>query len=359
MSLHALAAATLLGPQVGNSAFRVAMVLANAMNEESGLCCPGVDFLSWKAGMDDRTVRRALDQLTTGGEVERFRRTDPVTRLRTSDGYVLLFAHPDVVAYRTKLDAAFRQERAQRPDFMRENDPSGNFARLAEQQKLTARAILDLVDKIGNRDAQDSLPGENASLPGKNAPPTGQEWEGNQEGNQEVGNDPLTPKGEPASQLAKRIWTQCPKKVRARSSQKLLTDALAVKIKAGDDPESIFQGVLGYLRMDDREEGAFLSAAHRIITQDKFREFMPAPEVQEDGAEFDLWGPVDEVTHGQEAEAGAPSGLDAVPLWKQRAWAQDWKDAPQTWKTHERGPRPGIKGCRISASVLKEFGIGG
>lgn len=51
-------------------------------------------------------------------------------------------------------------------------------------------------------------------------------------------------------------------------------------------------------------------------------------------------------------------GITAPSERQQRAWAEDWRDRPHQWRTHERGPRPGEPGCRIAPAILAELGIG-
>lgn len=43
---------------------------------------------------------------------------------------------------------------------------------------------------------------------------------------------------------------------------------------------------------------------------------------------------------------------------QQRYWLDEWRRSPNSWKPGERGPRPGEAGCRISAAILAEHGIG-
>ncbi len=59
------------------------------------------------------------------------------------------------------------------------------------------------------------------------------------------------------------------------------------------------------------------------------------------------------------ARRGAGGAITAPSERQQRAWAQDWRDRPNQWRIHERGPRPGEPGCRVSSAILAEFGHAG
>ena len=41
---------------------------------------------------------------------------------------------------------------------------------------------------------------------------------------------------------------------------------------------------------------------------------------------------------------------------RQRAWMQDFLDAPHQWRPYDRGPRPDEPNCRITAKIMAEFG---
>lgn len=42
---------------------------------------------------------------------------------------------------------------------------------------------------------------------------------------------------------------------------------------------------------------------------------------------------------------------------RQRMWMQDFRAQPRDWRQHERGPKPGEPGCRVSAEIQREFGV--
>jgi Protein of unknown function (DUF1376) len=58
------------------------------------------------------------------------------------------------------------------------------------------------------------------------------------------------------------------------------------------------------------------------------------------------------------ARKGSGAPITAPSERQQRAWMQDWRERGAVgWRVHERGPRPGEVGCRVSAPILAEFGL--
>lgn len=41
--------------------------------------------------------------------------------------------------------------------------------------------------------------------------------------------------------------------------------------------------------------------------------------------------------------------------FRQRLWMQDFRAFPNQWREHERGPRPGEPGCRVTAEIQAEY----
>jgi hypothetical protein len=58
------------------------------------------------------------------------------------------------------------------------------------------------------------------------------------------------------------------------------------------------------------------------------------------------------------AKRATPTDIHAPSEARQRSWMQDWIANPAGWRRHERGPEPGEPGCRVSPSLLREFGCG-
>lgn len=42
---------------------------------------------------------------------------------------------------------------------------------------------------------------------------------------------------------------------------------------------------------------------------------------------------------------------------RQRLWMQDFAADPKGWRDHERGPKPGETGCRVTPEIQREFGV--
>lgn len=134
------------------------------------------------------------------------------------------------------------------------------------------------------------------------------------------------------------IWAVTPRNGRERSSRKDVERALQAAVKRGAQTPEILAAVTVYYGTEDATKagGQYAKGCHRLIENDRWREFSEAPD----------------------GDDSAPSAAEhAVPEWQQRAWAEDWRDRPHQWKAHERGPRPGEAGCRVSTEILTEMGI--
>jgi hypothetical protein len=80
--------------------------------------------------------------------------------------------------------------------------------------------------------------------------------------------------------LAERIWALQPPKHR-RSTRPDVRAAVAAALKRGADPESLFAALRAYYRQPDctKADGEFAKAAHRIVANDRWRDFLPPPDV--------------------------------------------------------------------------------
>lgn len=90
----------------------------------------------------------------------------------------------------------------------------------------------------------------------------------------------LPPYSPPKSDdLAERIWALQPTKHR-RSTRPDVRAAVGSALKRGADPESLFAALRAYYRQPDclADEGKFAKAAHRIVANDRWRDFLPAPD---------------------------------------------------------------------------------
>ncbi len=127
------------------------------------------------------------------------------------------------------------------------------------------------------------------------------------------------------------------------------------------------------LRSLDRRTGAWRLALRVLMNRGGFNEARARPLVgkwtQEFGAD-QVWDAAEAAwnTHTLDPVSYITAALremstrDENPLLtpseaRQRAWAQDYRENPNQWREHERGPKPGHEGCRISPAILEEFGL--
>jgi hypothetical protein len=70
--------------------------------------------------------------------------------------------------------------------------------------------------------------------------------------------------------------------------------------------------------------------------------------------------PVSYVVAALERIRSDANGADALlrpSEIRQRLWMQDYQARPRDWREHERGPKPGEPGCRVTPEVQREFGV--
>lgn len=134
------------------------------------------------------------------------------------------------------------------------------------------------------------------------------------------------------------IWIITPQKGRERSSQADLERALRAAVKRGHAPKTVEAGVRAYYASDQatKDGGAYAKGVHRIVENDRWQAFIQTT------------APVG--TNSPKPDA------NAVDETIQRAWMQDFREAPHQWKRHERGPKPGEPGCRVRPEIQREFG---
>lgn len=143
------------------------------------------------------------------------------------------------------------------------------------------------------------------------------------------------------------VWEAIGEHGKKRTTRAKIQKALAAALKrrpkgVSEDAhlKRMFGGLRAYLASDEvrKDGGQFEKGTHRIF-------------------EGDAW----EVWLGEDVRpAGAPpvdpelGSMDAPGLKRQRLWME--LDAQgMTWDT-ERGPRPGLIGCRVSPELQREFG---
>jgi uncharacterized protein YdaU (DUF1376 family) len=60
---------------------------------------------------------------------------------------------------------------------------------------------------------------------------------------------------------------------------------------------------------------------------------------------------------GVQERRGEDDALLRPSEFRQRAWMTDFTESPRDWRDHERGPRPGQIGCRVTPEIQREFGV--
>lgn len=138
------------------------------------------------------------------------------------------------------------------------------------------------------------------------------------------------------------MWRKAPNRGRERSSRKDLERAVRAAVKRGHTIEQIAAGVVAYYASDQatKDGGEFAKGIHRLVENDRWQEFTPA------GSLF----------HGDMHVERDDPMLRPSEV-RQRLWMQDFQASPGQWREHERGPKPGAVGCRVSPEIQREFGI--
>jgi hypothetical protein len=128
---------------------------------------------------------------------------------------------------------------------------------------------------------------------------------------------------------------------------------------------------LASLRELDAKTGAWRLAIQVLMDRGGYPEARARPIVgkwAKSYASVELWqaaesalsvGTLDPVSYITAALARI-SADNADPLrspseLRQRAWMEDFLADPVAWREHERGPRPGAIGCRVSPEIQREF----
>lgn len=146
------------------------------------------------------------------------------------------------------------------------------------------------------------------------------------------------------------IWAGVGERGRKRSAKakvkKALSAALARRpkgVSVEDHLKRVLAGVRAYLSDPDtrKEGGKFEHGAHRTLENDVWESYL------DDGAA--------RVAHGERQPADPDLGtVDAPGPKLQRYWLETERQG-LPWHA-ERGPRPGLPGCRVDADLQREFG---
>lgn len=269
------------------------------------------------------------------------------------DGYVLVGGKAPPVE---KLARIVRSDVGMVQGWLEELEAEGVFSRTGDGVIYSRRMVREAKNAKRNREngakggnprlrkhegnpASDNHPQQPAPQP---SAPEGVKAEKEEIREEKKGpNGPVrsaAPSDELASQID-RLWTSANRTSRGRSSRKDVERALRAALARGHDFDLIAAGVEGYFRSREatRDDGEYAKGLHRVIENDRWQEFATADA----------------------GRLGAPDQNDD-PLrnptpFRQRLWMQDFKGG-QEWREHERGPKPGQLGCRVSDAIQAEFG---
>ncbi|MEI6439036.1 MAG: DUF1376 domain-containing protein [Alphaproteobacteria bacterium] len=144
--------------------------------------------------------------------------------------------------------------------------------------------------------------------------------------------EPVAKPDDGISAAVDAIWAEAPKPSRQRSSRADVARAMASAVKRGSSPPEVIAGLAGYFASDaaTKDGGAFVKGVHRMIEQDRWREFSPADAAP---------------TEPQETPADA---------WRRRVMIYRKNGH---WNRLEWGPSPGKPGCTVAPEILMAEGF--
>lgn len=290
-----------------NTEFSLALVIARRCGSIDGRCYASQKTLAQDARLHVRTVGRTLDELEAKKLIKRVKHSpDPVTGKRINDDIYLTL--PEVVLKATGPSDSVSKA-------------IGFCVKSHPAQSRIKRDLKDTVkDSVGlASDAGEIIDGINITS------------------------------------VVAEIWQEASKKGRERSSKKELASALRATLKnrpAGSDAalymDRVRAGLRGYFRSDDatKSKGNLQPAVHRLLTQERWQSF--ADEI----APLESGQPVSTIDAKVESEFGTIQnpGPARQLLWitgyaKHGEWAID------------RGPQPGMPGCRVSDDLQRQHGF--
>jgi len=296
MSFLALAAAAdLPNPAALSPVERlVCMALAHYHNRRTGRCFPSQPTIAGRMNVSERSVREAINYLAEKGLIEVIKGGGASVGGRRSDAYRLLFA-----------DA---------------------YAK-AQPQIAEALAVVDFPAMTAGIQKPD-IPANRADFP---APTAGEPLLTSSKKN-----PPKSPKGKPdlsgngdaVRDAAMQIKAGAPGLARTRSTVDEIATALGAAIKRGGAADQITVALRAYYAGDAaREDGRYAKAPHRMIEQDRWREWIP-----------------DDPPPGSIApKAPPPPDAIAMALHLERVWKQQY------------GPQPVHPGCLAPPEILARF----
>lgn len=158
--------------------------------------------------------------------------------------------------------------------------------------------------------------------------------------------NPQTPKGAVSVEvraLTDELWSEAPAGCRQRSGKDDVARALDAALDRGGKPDEIRAALRAYWTdVGGRDDGRWLKGLHRMIQQDRWREWAPEGE-DEDGGSDDR-RPVKRRMEPEEHAAYL------LKVWRGRL--ADYRRICM-WKPMY-GPEPGKPGCQVPAEILAE-----
>lgn len=313
MSIQAIAAAIAI-QEIGPTEKLLLIALANYADDKF-TCWPSQVALARDTCLSERSIRTLMVGLEKRELVSREKRRR-LDGSRASD-LIILHLGPNQPA-----NTAGSEEATGESHHINRQNPS---AQPAESVSATGKIGAD------NRQIFPPLPEAASGLTSFEPSPSNRQK-----------SPPIPPRGldrdlSEIKTLTEAIWEATPIVGRRRSSRNACNRAVGAALRRGGAPDQILTGVLGYYASADatKDDAKFAAGVHRIIENDRWKEFLP-----------------EENPHGLHCRI-----LNPGPR-QQRGWARDWKErGSYGWLEHERGPPPGRHGCQIAPEILAEFGI--
>lgn len=275
-----------------NGTEKLMLLLIANYADEDGVAFPSQERLARDGSVDARTVSRALQGLEETGAIKRERRSRD-DGSRTSDRIILLLGRPD---------------------------------NLSGRQTAPTKPLTD-------------------NLTGGGAPAESQGGPVTESGHEPI-KEPIEPVSARARDLADRLWQASPKAARKRSGKDSLARACEATLKRGADPDAVCAAAAAYYADDQqtREESRYAMGVHRLIEQDRWREWATTSA---DDSGLDAFADV--------TVAPSPARVEQITARAHRAWMEDWSRGFR-WDEDVRGPAPGQAGCRVGPDLQREFG---
>jgi hypothetical protein len=144
------------------------------------------------------------------------------------------------------------------------------------------------------------------------------------------------------------IWARASKTGRGRSSKADIEKALMAALARGHAMERILRGLGAYFASPDatKDDGAFQRGAHVVLANDRWESFL-----DDEAARAGRGERTDPAAAAVTEELGT---LEHPTPKRQRVW-MDLDRQGMPWDS-ERGPRPGLLGCRVDPAIQAEYG---